>query len=143
MSLTSALTGTVLAMFHTLNGLNAGSALLVLMGAIKLLEATSRRDRLIMVGVSFYLLLAACLVSQDLLHAPLYLLHAWVCCTALLFAAHPDSPLPSPLAARTSARSLALALRWRCCCSSCFRDFPDRSGRWAPQGRRRPAFPTP
>ncbi len=109
-SLTVALTGTVLAMFHTLNGLNAGSALLVLMGAIKLLEATTRRDRLIVVGVTFYLLLAACLASQELLRAPLYLLQAWVCCTALLYAAHPDAPLPSRVAVRISARSLAFAL---------------------------------
>ena len=109
-SLTVALTGTVLAMFHTLNGLNAGSALLVLMGAIKLLEATTRRDRLIVVGVAFYLLLAACLASQELLRAPLYLLQAWVCCTALLYAAHPDAPLPSRLAGRISARSLGFAL---------------------------------
>lgn len=109
-SLTVALTGTVLAMFHTLNGLSAGSALLVLMGAIKLLEATTRRDRLIVVGVAFYLLLAACLASQQLLRAPLYLLQAWVCCTALLYAAHPDAPLPSHRAGRISARSLGLAL---------------------------------
>jgi protein-glutamine gamma-glutamyltransferase len=109
-ALTLALTGTVLALFHTLNGLNAGSALLVLMGAIKLLEATTRRDRLIVVGVAFYLLLAACLASQELLRAPLYLLDAWVCCTALLYAAHPEAPLPSPRAIRISARSLGLAL---------------------------------
>src|SRR5580692_2195641 len=109
-SLTVALTGTVLAMFHTLNGLNAGSALLVLMGAIKLLEATSRRDRLIVVGVGFYLLLAACLASQQLLRAPLYLLQAWVCCMALLYAAHPDAPVATRTAARISARGLALAL---------------------------------
>ncbi len=108
--LTLALTGTVLAMFHTLNGLNAGSALLVLMGAIKLLEAVSRRDRLIVVGVSFYLLIAACLASQELLRTPLYLLQAWACCTALLFAAHPHAPITSPQAGRLSLRSLMLAL---------------------------------
>lgn len=109
-ALTLALTGTVLAMFHTLNGLNAGSALLVLMGAIKLLEAVSRRDRLIVVGVSFYLLIAACLASQELLRAPLYLLQAWACCTALLYAAHPQALFSSPQAGRLSLRSLALAL---------------------------------
>jgi hypothetical protein len=108
--LTLALTGTVLAMFHTLNGLNAGSALLVLMGAIKLLEAVSRRDRLIVVGVSIYLLIAACLASQELLRAPLYLLQAWACCTALLYAAHPHAPITSPQAGRLSLRSLMLAL---------------------------------
>jgi transglutaminase-like putative cysteine protease len=108
--LTLALTGTVLAMFHTLNGLNAGSALLVLMGAIKLLEATTRRDRLIVVGVSFYLLIAACLASQELLRAPLYLLEAWACSTALLYAAHPRAPVSSAQAGCISLRSLALAV---------------------------------
>jgi protein-glutamine gamma-glutamyltransferase len=109
-ALTVLLTGTVLAMFHTLNGLSAGSALLILMGAVKLLEATVRRDRLIVVGVSFYLLLAACLESQDLLRAPLYLVQAWLCCTALLYASHPDAPLSARLAGLLSARSLAFAL---------------------------------
>jgi protein-glutamine gamma-glutamyltransferase len=109
-SLTVLLTGTVLAMFHTLNGLSAGSALLILMGAVKLLEATTRRDRLIVVGVGFYLLLAACLASQEMLRAPLYLVEAWLCCTALLFASHPHAPLPARAAGLLSARSLAFAL---------------------------------
>jgi len=109
-SLTVLLTGTVLAMFHTLNGLNAGSALLILMGGVKLLEATSRRDRLIVVGVGFYLLLAACLVSQEMLRAPLYLVQAWLCCTALLYASHPDAPLPARTAGLLSARTVAFAV---------------------------------
>jgi protein-glutamine gamma-glutamyltransferase len=109
-SLTVLLTGAVLALFHTLNGLNAGSALLILMGGVKLLEATARRDRVIVVGVGFYLLLAACLVSQEMLRAPLYLLQAWLCCTALLFASHPDAPLPARTAGLLSARNLALAV---------------------------------
>jgi protein-glutamine gamma-glutamyltransferase len=108
--LTVLLTGTVLAMFHTLNGLTAGSALLVLMGAVKLLESTARRDQLIIVGVGFYLLLAACLVSQAMLRAPLYLLQAWVCVTALQFAAHPQARLPGRTVARISARTLGVAL---------------------------------
>ncbi|HTV79448.1 MAG TPA: DUF3488 and transglutaminase-like domain-containing protein [Steroidobacteraceae bacterium] len=109
-SLTVLLTGTVLAMFHTLNGLSAGSALLILMGSVKLLEATARRDRLIVVGVAFYLLLAACLASQEMLRAPLYLVQAWLCCTALLFASHPGAPLSARAAGLLSARSLLLAL---------------------------------
>jgi protein-glutamine gamma-glutamyltransferase len=109
-SLTLGLCVTVLAMFHTLNGLTAGSALLVLMGAVKLLEVTSRRDRLVVIGVGFYLLLAACLMSQALPRVPLYLLQAGVCCTALLYAAHPRSALPAGAAIRISARSLGLAL---------------------------------
>ncbi|HTY92269.1 MAG TPA: DUF3488 and DUF4129 domain-containing transglutaminase family protein [Steroidobacteraceae bacterium] len=109
-ALTLGLAGTVLAMFHTLNGLAAGSALLVLMGAVKLLEVTSRRDRLVVIGVGIYLLLSACLVSQALPRLALYLLQAGVCCTALLYAAHPDTDLPVGAAVRLSARSLGLAL---------------------------------
>src|SRR5579863_4256557 len=39
----------VLARFHTLNGLAAGTALLALMSALKLLETYRRRDRLVLV----------------------------------------------------------------------------------------------
>src|SRR5262249_4276000 len=67
----------VLVRFRTLNGLSAGTALLILMGAGKLLETHSRRDELIVVGVSLFLLAAACLDRQDLLRTPLYLAHVW------------------------------------------------------------------
>src|SRR5271170_4421419 len=51
--------------FHTLNGLAAGTALLMLMAALKLLETRTPRDLLVMVG------------------AGLFLLQAGLCCTAL------------------------------------------------------------
>ena len=62
------------ASFRTLNGLAAGTALLVVMGALKLLEARSRRDDAIVVAVALFLLLAAALAGQALWRAPLYLL---------------------------------------------------------------------
>jgi protein-glutamine gamma-glutamyltransferase len=73
----------VLARFHTLNGLAAGTALLILMAALKLLETRTARDQLVMVGAGLFLLLAACLDRQSLARAPLYLLQAWLCCAAL------------------------------------------------------------
>jgi protein-glutamine gamma-glutamyltransferase len=100
----------VLLMFRTLNGLAAGSALLVAMGAIKLLETGSRRDQFITVGAALFLLLAACLERQTLLRTPLYLVHAWLCCTAFLVAAHPRSSLGNRDAALLTARSLLYAL---------------------------------
>jgi len=78
-----ALVAGVLVRFHTLNGLSAGTALLVLMGGVKLLETRSQRDQFIVVGAAVFLLLAACLDRQGLVRAPLYLLHAWACCAAL------------------------------------------------------------
>ena len=53
------LIGTVLARFHTLNGLIPGTALLVLMASIKLLETQTRREQFIVVGGALFLLLAA------------------------------------------------------------------------------------
>ena len=73
----------VLLRFRTLNGLSAGTALLILMGACKLLETRSRRDELIVIGCALFLLLAACLDRQSLVRTPLYLLHVWLCCTAI------------------------------------------------------------
>ena len=63
----------VLMSFRTLNGLAAGTALLVLMGALKLIEARSRRDDGIVVGVALFLLLAAVLADQSMWRVPLYL----------------------------------------------------------------------
>jgi len=105
-----ALTVAVLAAFHTLNGLAAGTALLALMGAAKLLETTRRRDRFIVIAVSFYLLLAACLGSQALTRTPLYLLEAWVCVTALIVSAHPQVAAQTRLVAALAARCLLLAM---------------------------------
>jgi transglutaminase-like putative cysteine protease len=73
----------VLGRFRTLNGLSAGTALLVLMGAIKLLETRTQRDQFIVIGAALFLLLAACLDRQNLLRVPLYVLQAWLCCAAL------------------------------------------------------------
>src|SRR5581483_6000149 len=69
--------------FRTLSGLIPGTALLILMTSIKLLETQERRDHYIVVGGCLFLLLAACLERQGLLRAPLYLLDVWLCCSAL------------------------------------------------------------
>ena len=69
----------VLARFHTLNGLAAGTTrLLLLMAALKLLEARGTRDQLVLIRAGLFLLLAACLDRQDLARTPLYALQAWL-----------------------------------------------------------------
>lgn len=100
----------VLLQFRTLNGLSAGTALLVVMGAIKMLETHTRRDRLVVLGSTMFLLLAGCLDRQDLLRAPLYLLEAWLCCAALATVAQEGGSLSSRAAAVLAARSLALSV---------------------------------
>ena len=100
----------VLTLYHTLNGLSAGTALLVVMGSVKLLEARTRRDCFIVVGTALVLLLAACLQEQALPVAALYALHAWLCCAALAIAAHPRIAQTTRGSVLLAGQSLALAL---------------------------------
>ena len=97
----------VFARFRTLNGLPAGSALLALMAALKLLETHRRRDRLVLVGAGLFLLLAACLDRQSLARAPLYLGEAWLACAALAVIA--ADGLPGRAALVLAGRTLLLA----------------------------------
>ena len=108
--LTFLLVTCVFAVFHTLNGLAAGTVLLVVMGSIKLLETRSRRDRYIIIGAALFLLLAACLDRQSLARLPLYLGTAVLCCTALVVSAYGGGGLDVRAAAKLAARSLLLAL---------------------------------
>jgi len=98
----------VLGRFHTLNGLAAGTALLVLMAALKLLETYRRRDRLVLVGAGLFLLLAACLDRQSLARGPLYLAQVWLACAALAVIATDGFPGRAALA--LAGRTLLLAL---------------------------------
>jgi protein-glutamine gamma-glutamyltransferase len=100
--------GVVLARFHTLNGLTAGTTLLLLMAALKLLETRRTRDELVLIGAGLFLLLAACLDRQDLARAPLYALQAWLCCAALAVLATPS--LTSRAALALAGRTLLIAL---------------------------------
>ena len=114
-----ALIGAVFATFRTLNGLSAGTALLILMAALKLLETRRRRDQYVVVGAGLCLLLAACLDRQSLARAPLYLLHTWLCCSALAVVAYApraqaagaaSGSLDTRTALRLAARTLLLAM---------------------------------
>jgi protein-glutamine gamma-glutamyltransferase len=103
-----ALVAIVLARFHTLNGLAAGTTLLMLMAGLKLLETRTARDEFVMVGAALFLLLAACLDREDLARAPLYALEAWVCCAALALVAAPECSPPTAL--KLAGKALLLAL---------------------------------
>jgi transglutaminase-like putative cysteine protease len=104
----------VLGQFHTLNGLAPGTAMLMLMVSIKLLETRDRRDQYIVIGGALFLLLAACLDGQALLRVPLYALEALLSCAALAVVAHSSAPgeagLPRSADLRPRA-ALALAAR--------------------------------
>jgi protein-glutamine gamma-glutamyltransferase len=131
-AITALLVGAVLMSFRTLNGLSAGTALLVLMGALKLLESRTRRDDGIVIGVGLFLLLAAALAGQSLARLPLYLLQLWAACTAMMLVAHPARDLPLRASMRLSARALAMAAPLAV---ACFLFFPRLGGQfWALPG---------
>jgi len=128
-AVTAALVGAVALNFRTLNGLAAGTALLVVMGALKLLESRARRDDAILIGVALFLLLAAALADQALWRAPVYLLAAWGAATAIALVAHGDGMLTTRGALRLSGRTLLMALPLAL---ACFAFFPRIAGHfWA------------
>ncbi len=100
----------VLARFHTLNGLAAGTTLLLLMAGLKLLETRTARDQFVMVAAGLFLLLAACLDRQELVRAPLYGLQAWLCCAALAVVAVPATSVRTAFSIAGRALLLAVPL---------------------------------
>jgi protein-glutamine gamma-glutamyltransferase len=82
------LVAAVFAQFRTLNGLVPGTAMLMLMLTVKLLETRHRRDQYVVIGGALFLLLAACLDRQALPWVPLYAAQALLCCSALAVVAY-------------------------------------------------------
>jgi protein-glutamine gamma-glutamyltransferase len=106
------LVAAVFAQYHTLNGLVPGTAMLMLMAAIKLLETRSQRDQYVVIGGALFLLLAACLYAQSLAWVPLYGAQALLCCAALAVVAYaPASDAGSSPAPAAGAGPAAAGLR--------------------------------
>src|SRR5690349_16114692 len=82
-AVTAGLVVAVAVNFRTLNGLAAGTALLLVMGALKLLESRSRRDDGIVTAVALFMVLASALAAQSLARIPFYLLTLWGACAAI------------------------------------------------------------
>jgi protein-glutamine gamma-glutamyltransferase len=95
--------------YHTVAGLAAGSTLLLVMGAAKLLEVRHKRDARVVAMVALALLLAACLDRQSLPRLPLYLIAGWLAMASLTaLGSQVDARPRVTLAA--SGRALLIAL---------------------------------
>jgi transglutaminase-like putative cysteine protease len=99
----------VLATYRTLNGLEAGTAFLIVMGAMKLLESESRRDLTVVVFVSYFLLFAGFLYDQQLILLPYMLVAIWLL-TATLMRIHQSEPASSMEALGTTGKMFLQAL---------------------------------
>jgi len=90
----AAATAAVFVTFRTLNGIEAGTAFLVVMAAAKLLETRGARDLTVLVFIAYFLLYAALLRDQRLPQLP-FLLAGAVLATAALMRAHGGASVES------------------------------------------------
>jgi len=126
-AVTAILVIVVAASARTLNGLVAGTALLLAMGALKLLESRTRRDDGIVIGVALFILLASALATQSLIRVPFYLLTVWGACAAIAIVADRGGALTPKAALRLSARALAMSIPLA---AACFLFFPRVAGQF-------------
>ncbi|HSF78521.1 MAG TPA: DUF3488 and DUF4129 domain-containing transglutaminase family protein [Steroidobacteraceae bacterium] len=96
--------------YQPLNGLDAGTALLTLMAALKLLETRSRRDHVVLVFIGWFLCLATFLYGQDLAAAAWVLPAAWLLSASLLNVARTGHDDESLQPFRTTGAMLLKAL---------------------------------
>ncbi len=104
----------VLGSYRTLNGLDAGTALLAIMAGLKLTETRAPRDHAVLVFIGYFLCVATLLYEQSFLRLAYSVLVAWLLTAALARAHRPveaNTPVrPFQLAARTLALGAPLAL---------------------------------
>ncbi len=74
----------VLLDYRTLNGIDAGTALLIVMAGMKLLETKTVRDLTVIVFLSYFALFAAFLYNQSLLRLPYMFVCAWLLTVTLM-----------------------------------------------------------
>jgi len=100
----------VVGSYGTVNGVEAGSALLVVMMNMKVLETRQRRDFQVLMFISYFLILAQLLYEPGI-WTVLYMGAAvWLTTTALMQSVRRGPALPPWNAARLVARMLALAV---------------------------------
>jgi protein-glutamine gamma-glutamyltransferase len=98
------------AQFGRLNGQNAGTALLIVMLVLKLMEMRSRRDVLVVVSLCYFVMLTHFLFSQEL-WTVVYLFGCAVAVTAMLVEAnHTGGAMAPRLTLRIGATLVALSL---------------------------------
>ena len=100
----------VLLQYRTLNGVEAGSALLVVMIALKFLESRSQRDQLVLIMISYFLLFASLLGERGPLMVVYVAAMVWLATVALIQIGRRGEFLPYRKTGALSARLLLLAL---------------------------------
>lgn len=99
----------ILFTYRTFNGLEAGGGLLVVMGAMKLLETRSRRDLQVLSFIGFFIVLMQLLHDQPIWSLPWLLASVTAIAFALLQGVRGGEPLPWRTAGGLVLRMLAFA----------------------------------
>lgn len=99
----------VLANFRTLNGIDAGTSLLIVMAGMKVLESSSVRDLTVVVFLSYFALFAAFLYDQSMMLLPYMVFTAWLL-TATLMRIHQTESMSVREAAGATAKMFLQAL---------------------------------
>jgi protein-glutamine gamma-glutamyltransferase len=100
----------VLFEYRTLNGAEAGTALLVVMVALKFLEAKTQRDQLVLILISYFMMFASVLTERGPLTAAYLVVLVWVTTVALLQLGRQGPLLPSRVTAAIAGRLLLHAI---------------------------------
>jgi protein-glutamine gamma-glutamyltransferase len=100
----------VFATYHTLNGPEAGTALLILLAALKLMEARGLRDYFFLLVITLFIGIANFLYDQTIPLAIYMIPAVWLAISALLNIAHPDVNRTTAMSLKITARMLLLVL---------------------------------
>ncbi len=101
---------TVLFEYRTLNGVVAGSALLVVMMAMKFLESRNQRDQLVLLMISYFVMFASLLGERSPLTVAYVVLLVWLTTVALVQIGRRGELLPYRTTGFLSGRLLLHAL---------------------------------
>ncbi len=113
MALTLLLFAATFLSYRSLGALGAGSALLVVMGAAKLLETRAPRDAVVVASTALILVLSAALERQGLIRLPAYVFTAWLALSSITALGSREASLSARrafgLAGRTALAAIPLA----------------------------------
>jgi transglutaminase-like putative cysteine protease len=100
----------VLFVYRTVNGVQAGSALLVVMIALKFLETHDHRDQLVLIIIAYFLMFASLLTERSLLTALYLFTLVWITTVGLLQLSRRGPLLPPKTNALLAGRLLLQAV---------------------------------
>ena len=96
----------VLARYRTINGIEAGGALLVVMMALKFLESRNHRDQLVLIMLSYFLMFASVLTERSPFTIVYCVILVWLTTVALLHLGRTGRIVDGRATAKLAARLL-------------------------------------